>query len=89
MICGLLLIAAHLFQNDDKRKFSILTEPADRRQAINSDERKAIEKLFITDKRKVRLTGLLTLKDTEQAVLNPTARKDKLGRLGLRLQQQL
>jgi IMP dehydrogenase len=36
-----------------------------------------IEKLLITDKQG-RLTGLLTLKDTEQAVLNPTACKDIL-----------
>ena len=30
---------------------------------------------------RAKLTGLLTLKDTEQAVLNPTACKDELGRL--------
>jgi IMP dehydrogenase len=39
-----------------------------------------IEKLLITNK-DGKLTGLLTLKDTEQAVLNPTACKDALGRL--------
>jgi IMP dehydrogenase len=39
-----------------------------------------IEKLLVTDGQG-RLTGLLTLKDTEQAVLNPTACKDDLGRL--------
>jgi IMP dehydrogenase len=39
-----------------------------------------IEKLLVTDG-KGKLTGLLTLKDTEQAVLNPQACKDRLGRL--------
>ena len=63
-----------------KENLAILTEPADRRQAINLMKERRIEKLLITDKQG-RLTGLLTLKDTEQAVLNPTACKDKLGRL--------
>ena len=39
-----------------------------------------IEKLLVTDA-DGKLTGLLTLKDTEQAVLNPAACKDDLGRL--------
>ena len=39
-----------------------------------------IEKLLVTDGQG-KLTGLLTLKDTEQAVLNPSACKDDLGRL--------
>jgi IMP dehydrogenase len=39
-----------------------------------------IEKLLVTDGQG-KLTGLLTLKDTEQAVLNPQACKDALGRL--------
>jgi len=39
-----------------------------------------IEKLLITDG-DGKLTGLLTLKDSEQAVLNPIACKDDLGRL--------
>ena len=39
-----------------------------------------IEKLLVTNS-DGKLTGLLTLKDTEQAVLNPTACKDELGRL--------
>ena len=63
-----------------KENLAILTEPADRRQAINLMKERRIEKLLITDV-KGRLTGLLTLKDTEQAVLNPTACKDNLGRL--------
>ncbi len=63
-----------------KENLAILIEPADRRQAINLMKARRIEKLLITDV-KGRLTGLLTLKDTEQAVLNPTACKDNFGRL--------
>ncbi|MCF2903873.1 IMP dehydrogenase [Octadecabacter sp. CECT 8868] len=59
---------------------AILREPADRDEAISLMKSKRIEKLLITDD-KGGLTGLLTLKDTEQAVLNPTACKDGLGRL--------
>ena len=59
---------------------AILHEPADRQEAISLMKERRIEKLLITDK-EGRLTGLLTLKDTEQAVLNPTACKDDIGRL--------
>ncbi|MFZ5961607.1 IMP dehydrogenase [Thalassococcus sp. BH17M4-6] len=59
---------------------AILREPADRDEAINLMKGRRIEKLLVTDK-DGKLTGLLTLKDTEQAVLNPTACKDRLGRL--------
>ncbi|WP_281955916.1 IMP dehydrogenase [Pseudophaeobacter arcticus] len=59
---------------------AVLREPADRDQAISLMKSRRIEKLLITDAAGV-LTGLLTLKDTEQAVLNPTACKDDLGRL--------
>lgn len=59
---------------------AILQEPADREEAISLMKAKRIEKLLVTDGTGV-LTGLLTLKDTEQAVLNPTACKDGLGRL--------
>ena len=59
---------------------AVLREPADRDEAISLMKSRRIEKLLITDKAGV-LTGLLTLKDTEQAVLNPTACKDGLGRL--------
>ncbi|MDF1857080.1 IMP dehydrogenase [Pseudooceanicola sp.] len=59
---------------------AILHEPADRDEAISLMKARRIEKLLVTDK-DGRLTGLLTLKDTEQAVLNPTACKDDLGRL--------
>jgi IMP dehydrogenase len=59
---------------------AVLREPADREEAISLMKSRRIEKLLITDGKGV-LTGLLTLKDTEQAVLNPTACKDELGRL--------
>jgi len=77
------------FANDDatpvsvmmsSKNLAILTEPADRDEAIDQMKARRIEKLLVTDG-VGKLTGLLTLKDTEQAVLNPTACKDELGRL--------
>ena len=59
---------------------AVLHEPADREEAISLMKARRIEKLLITDG-EGKLTGLLTLKDTEQSVLNPTACKDGLGRL--------
>jgi len=59
---------------------AILREPADRDEAISLMKARRIEKLLVTDAAG-RLTGLLTLKDTEKAVLNPSACKDELGRL--------
>jgi IMP dehydrogenase len=59
---------------------AILREPADREEAISLMKARRIEKLLVTDA-EGKLTGLLTLKDTEKAVLNPTACKDGLGRL--------
>ena len=59
---------------------AVLIEPADRDQATSLMEERRIEKLLVTDK-SGKLTGLLTLRDTENAVLNPTACKDDLGRL--------
>ncbi|WP_415920645.1 IMP dehydrogenase [Tateyamaria sp. SN6-1] len=59
---------------------AILREPADRDEAISLMKARRIEKLLVTDANG-KLTGLLTLKDTETAVLNPTACKDELGRL--------
>ncbi len=59
---------------------AILREPADRQEAISLMKARRIEKLLVTDAQG-KLTGLLTLKDTEKAVLNPTACKDDLGRL--------
>ena len=59
---------------------AVLLEPADRDQAKSLMEERRIEKLLVTDE-SGKLTGLLTLRDTENAVLNPTACKDDLGRL--------
>ncbi|WP_296763129.1 IMP dehydrogenase [Sediminimonas sp.] len=59
---------------------AILREPADREEAKALMKARRIEKLLVTDA-EGKLTGLLTLKDTEQAVLNPSACKDNLGRL--------
>ena len=59
---------------------AVLKEPVDRAEALSLMRARRIEKLLITDG-KGKLTGLLTLKDTEQAVLNPQASKDQLGRL--------
>jgi IMP dehydrogenase len=61
-------------------KLAILQEPADPREAKQLMAARRIEKLLVTD-RTGKLTGLLTLKDLEQAVLNPSACKDDLGRL--------
>jgi IMP dehydrogenase len=77
------------FASDDKtpvhammtsENLAILREPADREEAISLMKARRIEKLLVTDNTG-RLTGLLTLKDTEKSVLNPTACKDSLGRL--------
>lgn len=59
---------------------AILREPVDRAEAISLMKARRIEKLLVTDGQG-RLTGLLTLKDTEKSVLNPHACKDELGRL--------
>ena len=59
---------------------AMLAEPADLDEAKSLMRARRIEKLLVHDG-KGKLTGLLTLKDTEQAVLNPTACKDHLGRL--------
>ena len=77
------------FAEDDKtpvkvmmtsNDLAILTEPADLEQARSLMKARRIEKLLVTDEQN-KLTGLLTLKDSEQAVLNPAACKDHLGRL--------
>ncbi|MEL6572936.1 MAG: IMP dehydrogenase [Pseudomonadota bacterium] len=59
---------------------AMLREPADLDEARSLMKARRIEKLLITDA-DGKLTGLLTLKDSEQAVLNPIACKDGLGRL--------
>ncbi|MBT8416711.1 MAG: IMP dehydrogenase [Silicimonas sp.] len=59
---------------------AVLREPADLDEARSLMRARRIEKLLVTDAAG-KLTGLLTLKDSEQAVLNPQACKDRLGRL--------
>ena len=61
-------------------KLALLREPADLGEAKRMMQARRIEKLLVADEGG-RLTGLLTLKDIEQAVLNPQAAKDELGRL--------
>jgi IMP dehydrogenase len=77
------------FATDDNTPVSVMMtsdnlavtqEPAELEEAKSMMKARRIEKLLVTDKNG-KLTGLLTLKDTEQAVLNPTACKDELGRL--------
>jgi IMP dehydrogenase len=59
---------------------AMLEEPADPAAARRLMQQRRIEKLLVVDAAG-RLTGLLTLKDLERAVLNPQACKDGLGRL--------
>jgi IMP dehydrogenase len=63
-----------------KDNLAILQEPADLSEAKKMMADRRIEKLLVLDK-VGKLTGLLTIKDLEQAVLNPNASKDALGRL--------
>ncbi len=58
----------------------IVREPADLGEAKSLMHARRIEKLLVVDG-EGRLSGLLTIKDIEQAVLNPQACKDDLGRL--------
>ncbi len=62
------------------QNLAMLREPADLAEAKSLMNARRIEKLLIVDAGG-KLTGLLTIKDIEQAVLNPTACKDDLGRL--------
>ncbi|MFT5868774.1 MAG: IMP dehydrogenase [Paracoccaceae bacterium] len=59
---------------------AMLREPADLAEAKSLMEVRRLEKLLVVDKTG-KLTGLLTIRDIEQAVLNPHACKDHLGRL--------
>jgi IMP dehydrogenase len=65
-----------MMSSDD---LAMLEEPADLAEARSLMQARRIEKLLVVKEGK--LTGLLTLKDLEQAVLNPQACKDQLGRL--------
>jgi CBS domain-containing protein len=59
---------------------AIMREPTNLEEAKSLMHARRIEKLLVVDD-KDQLTGLLTIKDLEQAVLNPQACKDELGRL--------
>ncbi len=59
---------------------AIVQEPTDLDEAKSIMQARRIEKLLVVDGEN-KLTGLLTLKDLEQAVLNPQACKDDMGRL--------
>jgi IMP dehydrogenase len=59
---------------------ALLREPVDTAEARSLMHGRRIEKLLVVNA-DGRLTGLLTIKDLEQAVLNPQACKDGLGRL--------
>ncbi|WP_273688859.1 IMP dehydrogenase [Ketogulonicigenium vulgare] len=89
LVVGIVTNRDMRFANDDKTPVSvmmtsndlaILREPADLDEARSLMRARRIEKLLVTDDAG-KLTGLLTLKDSEQAVLNPIACKDELGRL--------
>ncbi len=69
-------VSAMMTSND----LAMLQEPADLDEARSLMKARRIEKLLVVDGAG-KLTGLLTLKDSEQAVLNPVACKDRLGRL--------
>ncbi len=59
---------------------ALLREPADRDEARSLMKARRIEKLLVVDAQG-KLTGLLTLKDSDQSVLHPLACKDDKGRL--------
>ena len=59
---------------------AVLREPADVEEARKIMKARRIEKLLVVDGDN-RLTGMMTLKDLEKAVLHPMACKDELGRL--------
>ncbi|WP_089898296.1 IMP dehydrogenase [Loktanella fryxellensis] len=89
LVVGIVTNRDMRFATDDRTPVSvmmtsdnlaIMQEPADLDEARSLMQARRIEKLLITDG-KGKLTGLLTLKDSEQAVLNPAACKDHLGRL--------
>lgn len=77
------------FANDDatpvhvmmsSENLAMVSQPVDLAQAKSLMQSRRIEKLLVVNDDGV-LTGLLTIKDIEQAVLNPTACKDDNGRL--------
>ncbi|HLS59265.1 MAG TPA: IMP dehydrogenase [Paracoccaceae bacterium] len=89
VVIGILTNRDMRFVSDDRtpvremmtsERLAMLREPADLGEARRMMHARRIEKLLVVDEGN-RLTGLLTTKDLEQAVLNPLACKDDLGRL--------
>ena len=89
LVVGIVTNRDMRFASDDNTPVSVmmtsdnlamLREPADLDEARSLMKARRIEKLLVVDEAG-KLTGLLTLKDSEQAVLNPDACKDDLGRL--------
>ena len=63
-----------------KENLAIVNEPINVNEAKKIMGKRRIEKLLVIDQND-RLSGLLTIRDIEQSVLNPFACKDPLGRL--------
>lgn len=88
-VLGILTNRDMRFVSDEKTPVSIMMtsdhlaivkEPTNLEQAKSLMHARRIEKLLVVGQDN-RLTGLLTIKDLEQAVLNPQACKDSMGRL--------
>ena len=62
------------------KDLAIVMQPIDTKDAKKIMAQRRIEKLLVIDKNN-KLSGLLTIRDIEQSVLNPHACKDSLGRL--------
>ncbi len=63
-----------------KDDLALVTEPIDTKKAKKLMAKRRIEKLLVINQEN-KLSGLLTIRDIEQSVLNPHACKDSLGRL--------
>ena len=88
-VLGILTNRDMRFESDEKTfvsemmtadNLAIIDDPSDLIKAKSMMRQRRIEKLLIVGQGNI-LVGLLTIKDLEQAVLNPIACKDKLGRL--------
>jgi len=88
-VLGILTNRDMRFESDEKTfvsemmtadNLAIIDDPSDLIKAKLMMRQRRIEKLLIVGQGNI-LVGLLTIKDLEQAVLNPIACKDKLGRL--------
>ena len=63
-----------------KDDLALVREPIDTKKAKKLMAKRRIEKLLVINHDN-KLSGLLTIRDIEQSVLNPYACKDSLGRL--------